>query len=434
MKKTALFMFILLLMLTGKAFPVTTHRLDNGMCVILDDYDATGLAGISIMFQKGTLYENEEERGTFRLLTEALLRGSRERTKNEIARDIALLGDEVSLTVTREYWEFKAKVPPERLEFTLALAREVLFYPMLSEGEVERARNIRIQSIRSGQDAPVHRLFELFSFVFYPAVYASPKKREKNIMEIPVGSLRNIHTRYFRTDTAILAVTGNIHEEAALSTIQGLFGGISPGEPVQTPFTETPFADTPAAEEPSAPDLPDRLEKRGGLSQSGIIIGTRLEGFDRRNEHVLRVLNAVLNNSVGGRLFEKVRKESGLVYSVRPYYILHTKPYAWFVYSTTRKRNISRVTNRILEVLEELRTNPPSEQELELAKRYVHTRTALSHQNPAFRASYLAERYIRGYEPDGYEEQVRRIMEVTVSDLIDIIGLFPDEWTVLILR
>ena len=181
--------------------------------------------------------------------------------------------------------------------------------------------------------------------------------------------------------------------------------------------------------------LPPFKEMYGGITQATIFVGMRLEGFDRCNAVIVDLVNAVLDNSLGGRLYDEVREKQNLVYSISPYYSIRIEPYTWFVLATTRKRNKSRVIRETEMVLQSMKKNPPSDHELRLAKSYLITRLAISYQSPQNRAHYEAERILRGEDILNFEERIDAIESVTREEILRFIDrYFPQTWTTLVVR
>ena len=110
-------------------------------------------------------------------------------------------------------------------------------------------------------------------------------------------------------------------------------------------------------------------------------------------------------------------------------------PFTWFVYATTRKRNVSRVLKKTELVLKGLETDLPSDQELRLAKNYLKTRLAISYGSAVNRARYEAERTLRGEDTRDLSERMAEIDAVDRDDIARFIGRYmPDKWTKLVLR
>jgi zinc protease len=268
-------------------------------------------------------------------------------------------------------------------------------------------------------------MVDFYRSVFYPDLYATSKLRIENIKNVELQTLIHIYRNFFSPNNMVIALSGNFDSAYALQLLADTFGLLPPQDQ----------SISIGLSEQVSGSLPRHRERVGGLTQAGIFIGTRLTGFDRKDETVIKVLNAVLVNSVGGRLFKAVREEKGLVYDIRPHYSLRVEPYTWFVFGTSRKKNIQEVIEETEWVLKQLRKNAPTEKELLLAKNYLKTRLAISYQSPLNRAVYHAEQLIRGDKPKSYTERITEIEDVTLSDLDSFIDNYlSGGWTKLVIR
>jgi zinc protease len=402
----------------------TGKLVKNGIRVILRENRSTNLIGVSILFSGGTRFEKEGEKGTFRLLELMLTRGTERRTESAIAEQISILGDSLSISTTEEYWSLKATVPGDNLEALLDLARDLLFNPTFPEDELSKVKKIAIQSIKASEDSPWSHMSELYREVFYPDFYAEKETKIANIKNTNRDMIRRIHDEYFTPENMIISIDGNINPERTMVLIETIFGSLTnravPGR------AELKQQDTP---------LPLYRTGSGGITQAGILIGTRLRGFDRRDEQILMVLDAVLDNSLGGRLYKEVRENRGLVYSISPHYSLSMEPYTWFVFSTSRKRNIESVISETEEVLKGLKRKPVTGAELDIAKEYLKTELAVSYLSPLTVASYSALKLLRGEEPKSLSERTDELEAVSQEELDSFIDTyFPKQWTKLIIR
>ncbi len=424
MKK--IFLLFSLLLLTREAFSEPlVETLGNGVQVIVSEGFPPTIAGVSIMVEGGIRCEGRDERGTYSLLSDMLLRGTSSRNKNEIAKEIALLGDSVRSYTREEYWAIDATVPAASLRQYLELCRDLLFNPELSSEELEHVKRTRIQAVRASEDSPSGRLSELYRTVFYPDIHPSNAERIANISAADHTLLERVHGRYFVPERIVISIAGGIERGSAIEIAEDLFGGIPQG-PSQAPEVHTVQKNDP---------LPLFRTEGGGVTQAGILYGTRLDGFSRKDEHILLLFGAVLDNSLGGRLFGSLRENKGLVYDIRTGYSLSIRPYTWYVITTSRRKNTQAVREETKKVLRGLTKDPPSEQEIEVAVNYLKTRLASQSLSPLFTARYNAERLLRGEEALSLERRMIILDGIKPEDLFSFISNYlPSRWTTLMVR
>lgn len=424
--KNIFLLFCFLVLLTGEALAEPlVETLGNGMQVIVSEGFPSSIAGVSIMVEGGFRCEGREERGTYSLLSDMLLRGTSSRNKNNIAKEISLLGDSVRSYTREEYWAIDATIAGASLRQYLRLCRDLLFNPELSSGELERVKKTRIQTIRASEDSPSGRLSELYRSVFYPDLYPSKEERIKNIRNVDRALLERVHGRYFMPERIVISIAGGIERGRALKIIEDLFGEIPEGPPT------APEVHAVQKNDP----LPLFRTEGGGVTQAGILYGTRLDGFSRKDEHILMLFGAILDNSLGGRLFQSLRENKGLVYDIRTGYSLSVRPYTWYVITTSRRKNTEAVREETEKVLRGLKKDPPSAQEIEVAVNYLKTRLAAQSLSPLFTARYNAERLLRGEELLSLERRMMMLDGIKPEDLSSFVSNYlPSRWTILMVR
>ncbi len=426
MKRTFYILALFLLLTWGMAHPQTSlYRFDNGFTLSISESAESGLAGMSLLIYGGTQFETVQERGTYRLILDTLMRGTQHRTADDISLHISQLGDSVDTYIRGDYWAIEATVASENMHLLLELVHDLIRHPLFLDEELDKSKNIAIQTIRTQEDSPLHVGFDFYRVVFYPDFYASPEERIRNIEKMERNELLILYRTFFTPGNMVLALSGNLDGEKMVRFVSTTFGS--------DPQLQTAPKREIRKQQPGR--LPGFKEKRGGITQAGIIIGTRLEDFDRRDTVLIEVVNAVLDNSLGGRLYEEVREKSGLVYSISPYFSIRIQPYTWFILATTRKRNYNRVIRETERVLQSLTEEPPSDEELYLAKSYVITRLAILYQSPVKRAHYESERLIRGEQVLSLEERFEAIDGVKREEVLQFINRYiPGAWTTLVVR
>jgi len=404
---------------------IFSKRFPNGTTLLLSPGGGTNLAGIFILVKGGSRFESEEERGTFGLIPPILKRGTVGRTPYEITREISILGDSFDFSTTTEYWSIAATVPSERLNEAFELTQDLLVNPLFPEDGLAKEKNIAIQTIKSRQDFPLSRLIELYNSVFYPDFYSPEEERIAHIQNISRQELIGVHREFFGPENIVISVAGSFDVKHTRGVLERTFGKLPKSR--GTLEREPPIQSSDA--------LPLLREVKGGLTQSGVLIGTRLEGFQRKDESVLTLFGAVLRNSIGGILFEEIRERQGLVYDIDVYHSLRITPYTWFVFGTSRKRNVKRVIRETERILRGLKEQPLDDEELKLAREYCKTRLAITYQSPRFQAEYIAVQAARKERILGFEERLAEIDAVSGEELTAFVrNYFPDDWTVLVVR
>jgi predicted Zn-dependent peptidase len=401
----------------------STHPFKNGFTLSVTESAESGLAGLSLLIYGGTQFENEGQHGTFRLVLDMLMRGTENRSLDDIGLHISQIGDSIDTYVAADYWAIEATVAPEHMDQLLELVYDLTHYPLFLEDELEKAKRIAIQTIRSRQDSPLQRGIDFYRDVFYPDYYASPDRMIQNLERVEREDTLDIYNSFFSPGNMVLSVSGNLNRDDVVRSVTASFGTHAAAARVREIKRQQPH------------ELPAFEERQGGITQAGIIMGIRLDGFDRKDALHVEVVNALLDNSLGGRLFDEVREKSGLVYSISPYFSVRIQPYTWFILAATRKRNANRVVRVTKRVLHGLADNPPTEEELRLAKNYVATRLASSYQSPLRRAHYEAERLLRGEPLLNLDQRLMAIEDVNLEDILGFIDQYATgEWTTLLVR
>jgi zinc protease len=416
---------VILLSVSPACAEVARRTLSNGLTLLLSEGGGTSSAGICILVEGGSRYEPLEKRGTYTLLPPMLKRGTSLRTSDEIQRQFAVLGDSFDFSTTVECFRITATVPLSTLGEALDLLGDLIAHPCFPDEGLEKEKYIALQAVRSRQDSPLLRLIDLYNSVFYPDFFSPEKNRIDNIGKVEGKDVTRLYREFFVAERTVVSLAGSFDPSEVTEQAERSFGVLPP---------------SPALIRKEAPvqrnlPLPSYREGKGGLTQAAVLIGTRLEGFERAQEPVLTVLSGLLRSSLGGILFEEIREKQGLVYDIGVYYSLRMKPFSFFVYGTSRKKNVKKLTSEIQRLLHSLRDTPPSEEAVRLSREYCKTSLAISYQEPVVQAEYHALQDMRGEKILSFAERLEAIDRVDAQDIeIFLKTYFPEKWTVLVVR
>jgi predicted Zn-dependent peptidase len=227
MKRIPCFLSLIMVLTCSAVHAQTSlYHFDNGFSLSTSESNESGLVGMSILVYGGTQFEERGERGTFRLLLDTLQRGTRNRTVDEISFEVSQLGDSFDAYAAADYWAIEATVAPEGVYQLLELVYDLMQHPLFSEEELQKSRNIAVQTIRTMEDAPLHVGFDFFRSVFYPDFYASPEERIRNIKNVRREQLLEIHQRYFTPGNMVMSLSGALDTDEVFRLVSQTFGSV----------------------------------------------------------------------------------------------------------------------------------------------------------------------------------------------------------------
>lgn len=285
------------------------HRsvLDNGLTVLSEFMPGVRSVAIGAWVRAASLHEPRERMGVSHLLEHMVFKGTSRRSAKEIALSLEQLGGSLDAYTSREHTVYQARVLDEHLEVAADVIGDLVFEPTIRPNDLALERNVILEEIGMVEDTPDDLVFELHNAAVWgdhPLGYSILGTRE-SVKALGVDELKQLHRRAYRPSQLVVAAAGSVdHDE--LIEILG-----------RTGWTDRPNG---GAKSPAVPRVrpakPSRQHVKREGSQTHIVLGSPTIGYHDERRHAMVLLSVVLGGGMSSRLFQRVREELGLAYSV----------------------------------------------------------------------------------------------------------------------
>ncbi|MGF1481553.1 MAG: M16 family metallopeptidase [Cyanophyceae cyanobacterium] len=385
-------------------------ELDNGMVVYLLEDRRLPLVSGSALIRAGSRLEPDNQVGLAEL-TGTVLRsgGTQQHAADELNQMLEQRAATVETSIGESFGSASFDALSADLETVFSLFAEVLRTPAFAPEKVELAKVQKRGEIARRNDDPGDIANREYQKVVYgeSSPYARTVEYE-TLDNITREDLVDYYQQNFRPERMILGIVGDFDSEQMKELIEENFGDWQPAAATE--------AAVPAAEQNYESGV--FVVNQPQLTQSHILLGHLGGQFDHPDYPVLSVLNEVLNG-FGGRLFNEVRSRQGLAYSVYGVWSpRYDYPGLFIAGGQTRSDATVPFIRAVMSEIEELRTNPIEEAELERAQEAILNSFVFNFDQP----SEVLERLMR-YEYFGYPENFifeyrEAVQATTVADVL----------------
>jgi predicted Zn-dependent peptidase len=365
--------------------------LPNGMVVLTERMPAVKSASIGVWVKVGSRDEAPEVAGVSHFIEHMLFKGTERRSAQEIAKAIDAVGGTLDAFTSRESTCFYAKVLGEHLPLAVDILADTFLNSRLARDDIDRERQVVLQEIKMVEDTPddlVHDLFAEAIWGDHPV--ARPILGQKEIvLRLSQSDVRHHMDRFYRPDRTIISAAGDIEHDRLVDLALRAFDGFD-GQSIHL--------DPPAPV--SMPAV--RVEERD-TAQLHLCLG--MDGLCHAHEdrYAISLLNAMLGGSMSSRLFQEVRENRGLAYSIYSYQASYRDCGLLVVYAGTSPESSSRVVDLIRAECARLRDEPVDPIDLQQAKDQLKGNLLLGLEGTSSRMTRLAKMEIyfqRNHELD----------------------------------
>ena len=332
-----------------------TH-LDHGLRVVTEQVPGALSVAAGAWVGVGARDESPALSGASHFLEHLLFKGTATRSAHDISRTIDRCGGDINAFTNKEYTAFVTRVPQRHAELGLDLLGDILTAPALRDADIEVERQVILEEIAMDDDSPddvVHRMFAEQLFVDHPLGRETAGTRD-SVLGISGDDVRQFFARHYRAGSMVVSVAGPRSHDEMLTLVAAGFAGLSSGDG---------RADrTPPAGTGTNQALVDDTE------QVHLVLGGRGMARDDTDREALDVVNHILGGGLSSRLFDVIREQRGLAYSVYSGTSCYGDAGAWVVGAGTLPDNADEVLSLIIEQLELLRAHGLTDDEIDVAK------------------------------------------------------------------
>ncbi len=394
--------------------PPQRHHLSNGAVLLTRALPEVYGIGVAVVVRTGTRDEPEHLNGVCHLLEHMVFKGTPTRSAFELSRDMEALGGQLDAYTTKEHTAYTLKILPQQLEPALEIMADMLTRSVFPKDQLDLEKQVVIEEILSARDTPDDYVHELFNEKLWPGhpLHKPILGTEETVRGIDRDALADWCAMTHRAGNLVLAAAGAIGE-AELEMIQRAFD-FEPG-------TFEPSPPVAAAPQPQCTS-----ECAEGLSQQYVEIGVPALDVHSEDRYALSVLSSLLGGGMSSRLFQKVREESGLAYSIFSYTDFHRDTGLLATSFSSSPENCGRALEVIAEEYRRLRAGEMGEEEIESNRAQLISSVVLGMEGVLSQTLRLARSEIAFGRFVPVREIVDRVEAVTRDDLVRLAERFLD--------
>lgn len=294
--------------------------LGNGLRVISQDMPGFETTSLGVWVDAGARWETPDINGISHLLEHMAFKGTERRSARQIAEEIEAVGGHINAYTTREQTAYYAKVLKEDLPLAVDMLGDILQNSTFEPDELERERSVVIQEIGQANDTPDDIIFDHFQEAAYPdqPLGRPVLGRTENVAAMTREALRGYMGHHYTADRMILAAAGHVDHDRLIDMV---------GET----FTKLPANGGATAEKAKYVGGDFRHDRE--LEQAHVVLGVSGVTYLDEDYFAIQVLSTLLGGGMSSRLFQEVREQRGLAYSIFSFAASYTDDGLFAIYA-----------------------------------------------------------------------------------------------------
>jgi predicted Zn-dependent peptidase len=377
--------------------------LSNGLRVASREMPGVETAAVGLYAEAGSRHEPASLNGIAHLFEHMVFKGAGGRSAREISEAIEDVGGDLNACTERDGTSFTASVLAEHVPLAVELVADLVQRPHFAAGDLEREKDVVLQELGEARDTPSDIIFDdLWAAAFDDQPLGrSILGDEESIAAIGIEDLQDWRRSRYRAGSVSLCAAGRVDHDRLVELSERFFGGLPAGE-ISSP-------------EPGRFIGGARIG-RGGADQAHLALGWGAPAQRAPDYYAARFFSDIVGGGMSSRLFQRVREERGLAYSVYSQLASYSDSGLFYIYAATARRESGAAVQLIEEVLAEA-AETVTERELERVRTQARAGLLMSLETPWGQAHYLARQlsvYGRLVEP---AEVVAELAAVTLDEV-----------------
>ncbi|MCY8498423.1 pitrilysin family protein [Bacillus atrophaeus] len=344
---------------------IKRYTCQNGVRVVLENNPTVRSVAIGVWIGTGSRHETPEINGISHFLEHMFFKGTSTRSARDIAESFDRIGGQVNAFTSKEYTCYYAKVLDEHANYALDVLADMFFHSSFDENELKKEKNVVYEEIKMYEDAPddiVHDLLSKATYgnhsLGYPILGT-----EETLDSFNGDSLRQYMDDFYTPDRVVISIAGNV-TDSFIKDVEKWFGT---------------YEAKGAASGMKQPEFYyEKLTRKKETEQAHLCLGFNGLEVGHPDIYNLIVLNNVLGGSMSSRLFQDVREDKGLAYSVFSYHSSYEDSGMLTIYGGTGAKQLQLLSETIQETLGTLKRDGITPKELENSKEQMKGNLMLS--------------------------------------------------------
>ena len=383
----------------------------NGVRIVYEHIPHVRSVAVGVWVDVGSRHETPEENGLTHFIEHMLFKGTATRTARQIAEEFDRIGGYVNAFTSKEQTCYYAKVLDHHAKHAISVLADMFFHSQFDEQELDKERQVVLEEILMVEDTPDDDVHEQLWNVMYPnqPLGASILGTKASLETFNKDSIHQFMEHHYRPEHIVISVAGNI-PDGLIDYIDSLFGQFGSS----TKLPDRHSMDLPVFN--SGESLKSRETEQGH-----ICLG--YPGLSVKDKHIydLVVMNNILGGNMSSRLFQEVREEKALAYSIYSYHSSNVDSGSVAIYGGTSSNQLQELKETIHETIQKVVDEGVTETEVDNAKEQLKGNLMLGLESTNARMNRNGKNELIFKEHKTYDEVLQSIDEVHIHQVQKLI-------------
>ena len=339
--------------------------LENGLTIIGEEIPYVKSISLGVWINAGSRIEDEEISGVSHFIEHMLFKGTRNRTSKQIASEIDNLGGQINAFTSKECTCYYVKLLDSHIDIGIDVLSDMILNSKFNEDDLDKERSVIIEELKMYEDSPEDLAYDLLTENIYKndPLGMNIIGTEESLNRLNREKLLDYFNKYYVPNNSVIAISGNFNFDEIINKIEEKFK-VWKKRDVNVDIKKAEFKSC-------------FLTKNKDIEQVNLAMSLEAVPIESDKEvYALAVINTVFGGSISSRLFQKIREEKGLVYSIYSSQSLYRKCGELGIFASMSNEHLKEVYESIIE-------------EIKIIKKYYLTDQEIKESKEQLKGSYI---------------------------------------------
>ncbi len=393
-----------------------SKRYENGLRLIIEKMEGLFSVSAGVIVGTGSINESPAENGISHFIEHCVFKGTEKRSAFEISDYIDRIGASINAFTSKEITCYYTKSTSEHANETLEVLSDIFFNSKFDKAELEKEKGVILEEIHMSEDSPEDVLFDMLSESFYgkTGLGQTILGPASNIRHFTKKDVDDYMDKYYTADNVVISVAGNVDVKEIEQAVDLYFA---------KKFTRIKCANKTGVVQTQT----NNLYKYKKIEQAHV--GLAMPSFSMTDDRkdALNVASIIFGGGMSSRLFQKIREQMGLAYSVYSYLSAYANQGVIEIYAGVNPDSRDKATQKIIEEIKRLKDEGITEQEFlrgreQIKSSFIMSRESTSSQMLMFGKYmlYMNEEFSVEQKIKDFERLTKKQVESAIEQSFDL--------------
>ena len=387
------------------------HVLENGLTIIGEEIPYVKSISLGVWINAGSRIEDEEISGVSHFIEHMLFKGTRNRTSKQIASEIDNLGGQINAFTSKECTCYYVKLLDSHIDIGIDVLSDMILNSKFNEDDLDKERSVIIEELKMYEDSPEDLAYDLLTENIYKndPLGMNIIGTEESLKRLNREKLLDYFNKYYVPNNSVIAISGNFNFDEIINKIEEKFK-VWKKRDVNVDIKKAEFKSC-------------FLAKNKDIEQVNLAMSLEAVPLENDKEvYALAVINTVFGGSISSRLFQKIREEKGLVYSIYSSQSLYRKCGELGIFASMSNEHLKEVYESIIEEIKIMKIYYLTDQEIKESKEQLKGSYILGLESTSSRMMSIGRALLLNNKVESTDDILKSIDNVdreTVKIVID---------------